>query len=158
MITAFTKRTTLLVDDADAASRFYRDVFGWQVWYDNVLPVDHRFPPCAPDGTEARLIMLRAHDPKIGMVGFLQFIGFEPEPTPGYREREKLRSGDAVLVIEADDLDATYRRARDAGARIVSPPACWTVPGPDGEAIRLYAMSMFDPWGNYAEISQSRRG
>lgn len=157
MTTAFTKRTTFIVADAVSASRFYRDVFGWTVWYDNAVTVAEGFPPCAPDGQPSRLIMLQAHDPKIGMVGFLAYEDFDPEPTPGFADRPKLRLGDAVLVLEAEHLDATYARAVAAGARIVNPPTRWTVPAPNGtDTIDLYSMSMFDPQGIYSEIGQSR--
>jgi catechol 2,3-dioxygenase-like lactoylglutathione lyase family enzyme len=156
MIHGFSKRTTFLVGDARDSARFYMEVFGWEVWYDNTLPVDHRFPPSGPDGADAHLIMLKAHDPKIGMVGFLSYIDHRPAETPDFRSREQLRLGDTILVLEATDLDATYRRAEAAGARMVSAPARWTVPGPDGAAIELYAMSMFDPQGVYSETSQSR--
>lgn len=156
MIHGFTKRTTFVVADAAASACFYQDVFGWSVWYDNVLPVDHRFPPTGPDGAKAHLMMLKAHDPKIGMIGFLSYVDHQPEEVPGFRERRQVRLGDTILVMEASDLEATHQRAVRAGARIVSPPARWTVPGPDGKPLELFAMSMFDPNGIYSEISQSR--
>ncbi|MEO1247459.1 MAG: VOC family protein [Pseudomonadota bacterium] len=156
MSTGFTKRTTFVVDDAERASRFYREVFGWSVWYDNRLAVREGFPPCAPDGQDARLIMLEARDPKIGMLGFLAYEGFEPAEIPGHRERTTLRRGDAVLVMEADDVEETHQRAKAAGARIVNPPARWTVPSPQGGDLEIYTMSMFDPCGIYSEVSQSR--
>ena len=156
MKTGFTKRTTFIVGDAERASRFYREVFGWTVWYDNRLDVREGFPPCAPDGQQARLIMLQARDPKIGMLGFLAYEGFTPAEIPDHRERKTLRRGDAVLVMEADNVDETHRRAKAAGARIVNPPTRWTVPSPKGGELEIHTMSMFDPEGIYSEISQSR--
>ena len=152
----FTKRTTFVVDDAEAAARFYCDVFGMTTWYDNELDVDGRFPPCAPDGSAARLVIVKAEDPKIGMLGFLSYREHKPDRQADFVGREKLRLGDTVLVFEVDDLGETHRRAAQAGARIVTAPARWTVPGPDGGAIELYSMSMFDLQGIYMEVGQKR--
>ena len=35
------KRTTFIVRDAEASATFYQQVFGWTVWYDNVVKADH---------------------------------------------------------------------------------------------------------------------
>ena len=156
MIHGFPKRTTFLVDDAHAAAGFYRDVFGMSVWYDDTLPVDARFPPCAPDASPARLIILEANDPDVGKLGFLSYEKFDPEEAPGTRDRSEVRVGDPILVFTAANLDDVHERAVAAGARVVSPPVHWTVPGPDGGTIELYAMSMFDSQGIYSEISQTR--
>lgn len=152
----FPKRTTFLVQDAEAAARFYRKVFGMATWYDNELEVDGRFPPCAPDGAAARLVIVKANDPKIGMLGFLSYARHQPDRKADFINREKLRLGDTVLVFEVDDLHETHRRAAEAGARIVTPPARWTVPGPDGGALELFSMSMFDLQGIYMEVGQKR--
>ena len=42
-------RSTFIVGDIEAAIRFYSEVFGWRVAYDNILAVDFRFPPAAHD-------------------------------------------------------------------------------------------------------------
>lgn len=150
------KRTTFIVEDADKAADFYRAVFDWNTWYDNNLAVDGRFPPLAPDQAMARLIMLKGPDPKIGMLGFMSYH----EPVEALQETgarpERLRLGDAILVIEAPDLDLVYERAKANGASIVTAPVGWTVPGPDGGTINLRSMSMFDSNGIYSEISQAR--
>ncbi len=156
MADGFTKRTTFIVGDAARAAQFYCDVFGMTVWYDNELAVDGRFPPCAPDMSRARLVIVQARDPKIGMLGFLSYIDHSPEETPDFTDRTKLRLGDTVLVFEVDDLDETYARASRTDARIVSPPARWVVPGPAGGDIELYSMSLFDAQGIYMEVGQSR--
>ena len=151
-----TKRTTFLVEDAETAAEFYRKVFGMVTWYDNELEVDGRFPPCAPDGSAARLVIVKATDPKIGMIGFLSYVRHQPHRQADFINRDKLRIGDTVLVFEVDDLDETHRRAVAAGARIVTAPARWTVPGPNGGALELYSMSMFDLQGIYMEVGQKR--
>lgn len=151
-----TKRTTFLVKYAADSAKFYCDVFGFSVWYDNKLSVDERFPPCAPHMAPAHLVIVKAIDPKLGMLGFLSYENYEPDETPDFPQRKSLRLGDSILVFEVPDLDQVYQAARKTNARIVTPPARWTVPGPKGGVIELYSMSLFDENGIYSEIGQSR--
>lgn len=147
------RRTTFVVPDAAAAARFYETVFGWERFYDEVLAVDRRFPPAAPDQAQAHLVILKCRDPHIGMLGFLQYLEspFDAAVPPN---RTRIRMGEPILVIETQEIDAVHERARAAGASIVSPPVEWQVPAPGGGApIRLRTMSWFDPQGIYAEIN-----
>ncbi len=154
MTTNILRRTTFVVPDADAAARFYSDVFGWTRFYDNPVKVHERFPPAAPHWAESHLVMLKAQDPKIGMVGFLQYLN-PPFDTAVPVARTKVRMGEAILVVQTDDVDAVYPRAVAAGANIIAAPTDWEVPSHDGSStIRLRTMSMFDPNGIYCEINQ----
>ena len=147
------RRTTFIVPDAAAAARFYVDVFGWTPWYDNVLAVDRRFPPAAPDGARAHLIILKVEDERIGMLGLLQYLE-APFDTAVPVNRSKVRMGEPILVIETRDIDGVHERARAAGANIVTPPVDWTVPSNDGQGvIHLRTMSLFDPNGIYMEVN-----
>ncbi|MFK7958097.1 MAG: VOC family protein [Lysobacterales bacterium] len=148
------KRTTFVVADAKAAARFYQEVFGWTVWYDNVLKADYRFPPSgAPDNDEVLLVIVQANDPKIGKLGFLQYLS-PPFDTGTLEKRTKIRMGEPILVIETEDVDGVYDRAQAHGANVVTPPVDWEVPSPDGKSkIHLRSVSLFDPNGIYMEIS-----
>jgi catechol 2,3-dioxygenase-like lactoylglutathione lyase family enzyme len=150
------RRTTFLVPDAAAAAAFYCDVFGWTTWYDSELSVDARFPPAAPDGARARLVILRAQDPWIGMLGFMQYLE-PPFDTAVPHGRSRVRMGEPILVIEAPDLDAIHARAVAAGANVVTAPVDWEVPSNDGSGvIALRTLSMFDPNGIYSEVNARR--
>ena len=149
------KRTTFIVADAEASAEFYKSVFGWSVWYDNIVKADRRFPPSgAPDMAEVRLIILEAKDPKVGKLGLLQYLD-PPFDTGTVQDRTKVRMGESILVVETEDVDGIYERATAAGASVVTSPVDWQVPSPDGEsAIKLRTISMFDPNGIYMEISE----
>lgn len=148
------KRTTFLVRDAEVSAAFYRDVFGWTIWYDNSLACDARFPPSgASDGAEVRLIILEAQDPKLGKLGLLEYKD-APFDTGALTQRTKVRNGEAVLVIESKDIEGVYDRAVAAGGTVITKPVDWYVPAPNGhDKIHLRTVSMFDPNGIYLEIS-----
>ncbi|MCS6948356.1 MAG: VOC family protein [Steroidobacteraceae bacterium] len=156
MVENLLRRTTFIVPDARAAAQFYCDVFGWKKWYDNELSVDARFPPAAPDGARAHLVILQVEDPKIGMLGLMQYLD-PPFDTAVPTRRTKVRMGEPILVIETRDIDGVYRRALAAGANVVTPPVDWQVPSHDGKGvIHLRSMSMFDPNGIYMEVNVLR--
>jgi catechol 2,3-dioxygenase-like lactoylglutathione lyase family enzyme len=146
-------RSTFIVGDIEAAIRFYRDVFGWTVAYDNVLAVDYRFPPAAPDGAPCRLVIFQGEDPEIGGIGFMKYLHHKLPPGPS-KHRKTVGEGEAILVVKSSDPDAAYERIRKTDAVIVAPPTDWTVPGPaPGQVIRLRTMSLFDPNGIYIEVN-----
>lgn len=148
------KRTTFIVADAQTSAQFYQDVFGWTIWYDNIVKADKRFPPSgAPDLAEVRLIILEAKDPKLGKLGLLEYID-QPFDTGHLTNRTKVRMGEPVMVIESKDIEGVYERAQLAGANVITSPVDWHVPTPDGlSTIHLRTVSMFDPNGIYMEVS-----
>jgi len=147
------RRTSFVVADAEKIADFYQHVFGWERFYDNDTPVDARFPPCAPDAALAKLIILKAKDPDIGMLGFMEYLGFEPEVSTN-KDKAALGIGDPILVIEAPDIDAVYEKVKATKARLVSEPIKWTVKDYAGTGlIHLCTFSFFDPIGTYVEVN-----
>lgn len=145
-------RSTFIVSDIEIAISFYTAVFGWTVAYDNVLAVDRRFPPAAPDGAPCRLVILRGEDPEVGGIGFMKYLHHKMPPGPP-KTRKTVGEGEAILVIKSPDPDAVHEKLRHSAAVIVAPPTDWTVPGPGGTVIRLRTMSLFDPNGIYLEVN-----
>ena len=147
------RRVSFMVADVEATAGFYQQVFGWTRFYDAETPVDRHFPPCAPDQTPAHIIILQADDPNIGMVGFMEYVGVKPE-TRVDKDRDSLGLGDSILIIEARDIQATYEKARSAGARLVCEPREWTVTAGSGDGlIHISTFSFFDPNGLYVEVN-----
>lgn len=152
-ISGIIRRTSFVVADAEKIAKFYQHVFGWERFYDNDTPVDARFPPCAPEAALAKLIILKAKDPDIGMLGFMEYLGFEPEISAN-KDKTKLGIGDPILVIEAADIDAVYAKVQTTDARLVTEPIKWTVKDYAGTGlIHLCTFSFFDPIGTYVEVN-----
>lgn len=144
------KRVTLLVPDAAASAAFWQAVLGLREWYRDEFAVDARFPPAAPDGSRARLIVLAESGGTDGCVGFLEYVDNAPaSPAPAAR----VAPGQPVLAFRCDDAFAIATRAREAGALAVTGPGRWQVPARDGGAVTLETVGVFDPNGVYAEAS-----
>jgi predicted enzyme related to lactoylglutathione lyase len=148
------RRTTFIVADAQRSAAFYESVFGWTRFYDHALTAKAGFPPVGPRDEPVKLVLLKAQDPQIGMVGFLQYLD-APFDTGRVVERTKVRMGESILVVQTEDVRGVHERAVAAGATISMPPTDWSVPSHDGSStIHLRSMSMFDLDGIYSEINQ----
>ena len=102
----------LHVDDLAAAKRFYGDAFGWAFTDYGPTYASFSAEEAGLDG------------------GFWQAAPDEPAPP---------RGGNVLVVLYADDLDATQRRIESAGGRITRP----TFPFPGGRRFHFA-----DPAGN----------
>lgn len=146
-------RPTFIVSDIPAAIDFYTGVFGWKVIFDQVIKVDKRYPPAAPDQARSRLTVFQIEDPELGTLGFMQYLDDDIPAGPS-KHRGKLGQGEAILVIRAADVDACYDRILKTDAVIAGPPTDWEVVGErPGEVIKLRTMSGFDPNGLYFEVN-----
>jgi catechol 2,3-dioxygenase-like lactoylglutathione lyase family enzyme len=67
------KRTTLIVRDLERSLAFYRDVLGFRVWYDDRIVLSGIGLAAGAQGDRTRLVIVRAEDPVVGMIGLLQF-------------------------------------------------------------------------------------
>jgi catechol 2,3-dioxygenase-like lactoylglutathione lyase family enzyme len=131
------KRTTLIVRDAARSLEFYRDVLGLTVWYDDEVVLGGVTLPVGARGDRTRLVVMRADDPLVGMVGLLQFTA-PPLPAPA-AERRTLGIGDVVSVMQTD---------------VQAAPHAFEVRGADGTPLRMTTLSFWDPDGYFFEISQ----
>ena len=146
------KRTTLIVRDADRSLGFYRDVLGMTVWYDDEIVLGGITLPVGAQGDRTRLVIMRAADPLIGMIGLLQFTA-PPLPAPA-AERRTLGIGDVVFVMQTDDVAAVHARLQRWGARVQAAPHAFEVRGADGALLRMTTLSFWDPDGYFFEINQ----
>ena len=146
------KRTTLIVRDAERSRRFYVDVLGFEPWYDDEIVLGGVGLAAGAKGDRTRLVIVRAQDPQIGMLGLLQFT--EPSLPAPATERGRLGIGDVVFVMQTDDVAEVHRRLEHWGARIHAAPHAFEVRGADGQLVRMTTVSFFDPDGYFFEVNQ----
>lgn len=145
------KRTTLLVRDMASSKRWYEYVLGMTVWMDTEFVLSGQGLAAGKAGDRTHLVILRARDPKVGMIGLLQWL--DPPGTPT-EPAVSVDYGMPVFVVESQDARGVARRAGELGTRIHSPPRKWSTRGARGELRHLIGTSVFDPDGHFFECNQ----
>jgi catechol 2,3-dioxygenase-like lactoylglutathione lyase family enzyme len=147
------RRTTLIVRDIDASLALYRDALGMTVEYDQVL-TSPRLGRAGSDGVNrSRLVLLKANDGFIGMLGLWQFL----DQTDADRRppmAADFTPGTIVLLFNTADVANAYRAAAASrGVREVSPPTERRYPSPAGDIVVIVSM-LVDPDGHTIELNQ----
>lgn len=145
------RRTTLVVRDIDRSLPLYRDGLGLNVIYDQLIGGGTN-----EDGSEKpptiRLVLLRANDTFIGVLGLMQRLDVTDAPEPRF---ERAMPGDPILVFNARDLDARWERIRSLPhVRVHTEPYRVEYPGPGGTTIPVMFSAVFDADGFFIEINQ----
>lgn len=145
------RRTTLVVHDLEASIRFYRDVLGYAVWLRNDGRVSaESLPSDAAVGAPSRFAIMKGRHPWLGMVGLLQYGEAQPTPPPP----ERLAPGDAILMLEVEDLDGIHARMRAAGTPVLRAPRTSEVTGAGGAKWTATFLFAWDPDGHLLEINE----
>jgi catechol 2,3-dioxygenase-like lactoylglutathione lyase family enzyme len=148
------RRTTLIVRDIDKSLAFYRDALGMTVEYDQEITSPGLAPRYKADGqNRSRLVLLKANDGFIGMLGLWQFLDqtdkdlAEPDPAD-------FTPGEIVLLFNSKTLDKTFAAARQSpGVTIVGEPKERRYPSPAGDIVVMVSM-LVDPDGHTVELNQ----
>ncbi len=131
------KYTFLEVDDHDAALAFYRDALGLEVRQD-VAMEGARWLTVGP-----------AAQPELGIV--LNTVGVGRPPEDAQTLKALLAKGSlAGLVLETDDVDATFESVRATGAEVLQEP----MDQPYGTRDCAFR----DPAGNQVRFNQRPKG
>lgn len=147
------RRATMLVNEMETPLQIYRDILGMEVYYDDEITMTGDMLPAGEPGNKVRLVILKANDPYIGMLGILQYLDPPLPERDDYPER--LGLGDTVFVLNVEDAEAVHRKLPDVpGVRIQSEPHVIEYPKPGGGVFRLLGMSFFDPNGYFIEANQ----
>jgi len=129
--------------DAERLLRFYRDLLGFEVLFDQTWPpgtvVADRITGL--EGSSARQLVLGA-----GNAYFELFQYTSPDPRPADPDRPVCDHGLTHMCLDVDDLDIEYERLSAAGVRFHAPPQDL------GAGVRTtYAR---DPDGNVVEFQE----
>ncbi|MEZ5563228.1 MAG: VOC family protein [Gammaproteobacteria bacterium] len=148
------RRTTLIVRDMETSLRFYRDVLGLKVAYDQIIRTPRDAASDAAAERSLRLVLMQANDDFIGMIGMIQYLKpVKPVPaTPA----EPFSIGSMVFVFNVKDAAAKFAAAREVpGVRVVDEPTRTTYPGYGGKGvIPVLVSTLTDPDGYAIELNQ----
>ena len=153
-IRSIVKRTTLIVRDMTVSRRWYEHVLGMTVWLDIEYVLSGEGIAAGAAGDRTHLVIMRAEDEKIGMIGLLQWL--DP-PLPAPDVPTSVHYGSPVFVVETDDAAELARRAEELGTKIHMRQRRFTVPGADGTVRHLLGTALFDPDGHFFECNQVLR-
>jgi len=131
------KYTFLEVDDHEAALAFYRDALGFEVRQDVAMEGARWLTVGSPS------------QPDLGIV--LQTAGVGRPADDGQTIKSLLAKGSlGGLVLETDDVDATFERIRATGAEVLQEPM--------DQAYVPRDCAFRDPAGNQIRINQRPKG
>lgn len=146
------RRTTLVVRDIDKSLPLYRDALGLKLIYDEKIGPgpDEQGRPRPPS---VRLVLLRANDDFVGVLGLMQRLQGEPAQAPEFR---KAQAGDPILVINVADLEQRLPRIRATpNVKVAEDPHRIDYPAPGGRGtIPVLFSAIWDADGNYIELNK----
>ena len=149
------KRTTLIVRDMETSVHWYKEVMGMSVWMDTDFELSGVGMAAGKAGDKTHLVILQCEDPKIGMIGLLQWVD-PPMPAPE-EIPTSVTYGNPTFVVEAEDAVAMCETAKRLGTHVHSEPHEWSVRGHDGRMKYFVSVSLFDPDGYFYECNQVLR-
>ena len=145
------RRTTLVVRDIDRSLPLYRDALGMTVIYDQLIGgTDADGKPTPPT---VRLVLLRANDDFIGVLGLMQRLNpSEAPPPPVFR---KAQPGGLILVFNVRDLESRFARIASApNVKVSEAPTPIEYPAPGGGVIPVLFSAVWDADGNFIELNR----
>jgi catechol 2,3-dioxygenase-like lactoylglutathione lyase family enzyme len=148
------RRTTLVVADLDRSLAFYRDALGLVVTYDRLI-LSPRDAPSVEEAERARrLVLLRANDDYIGVLGLMQYL--KPLRESADTAEKPFHPATPVMLFNLEDLTGTFQRARQVpGVTVLSEPSLVSYPSYDGRGTLEVMVSVVqDPDGFTVELNQ----
>ena len=145
------RRTTLKVRDIQKSYEFYTELLGMETYYNNEVTVENDLLPGTKAGDKIHLIILKAQDPVVGMIGLLKPI----DPEEEFPEVEfDFKYGSSVFVVGVDDVEELYQKALKFGAKMRAPLSETIYPGADGNDVHVKSLGLYDPDGHFMECNQ----
>lgn len=152
-MTDIIKRTTLIVQNAEASAQWFETVLGFTRWMDTPFTLSGTQLASGKKGDQTRLIIMQGEDAMIGMIGLLQWVDpLRDDIPPAFPDR--IGFGTPIFVVAAKDCRATVGRAQAAGSRIHCQPQAWSVTGADGREMNMLGASFWDLDGNFFEVNE----
>ncbi|MEZ5513418.1 MAG: VOC family protein [Steroidobacteraceae bacterium] len=146
------RRTTLVVRDIEKSLPLYRDALGLQVIYDELVGGGTDADGKAKQPT-VRLVLLRANDTFIGVLGLMQRLNIPPPPAPQFA---KAMPGQPIIVMNVADLDQRFATIEATPhVTVDTRPVTIEYPAPGGAGkIPVLFSAVWDADGNYIELNK----
>ena len=146
------RRTTLVVRDIERSLPLYRDGLGLKVIYDQFIGGGPQ-----PDGSTrpptVRLVLLRANDDFIGVLGLMQRLNLEQAPPPP--EFRRAGPGGLILVFNIQDLEQRFARIEATPfVTVAEQPRRIDYPAAGGGSIPVLFSAVWDADGNFIELNR----
>lgn len=148
------RRTTLVVRDIEKSLALYRDALGMTVEYDQELTSPGLSSRYQADGeNRSRLVLLKANDGFIGMLGLWQFMD-QTEKDLAEPDAADFTPGEIVLLFNSKTLETTFPAAAAApGVVALGTPKERRYPSPEGDIVVMVSM-LVDNDGHTVELNQ----
>ncbi|MEO0981024.1 MAG: VOC family protein [Pseudomonadota bacterium] len=148
------RRTTLVVRDMETSLALYRDALGMTVEYDQELTSPGLSTRADTDGVNrSRLVLLKANDGFIGMLGLWQFLDQTAHDRAPPKQAD-FTPGDIVLLFNSKTLETTFpKAAASPGVTVVGEPRERRYPSEAGDIVVMVSM-LVDPDGHTVELNQ----
>ena len=148
------RRTTLVVRDIETSLAFYRDALGMTVEYDQELTSPGLSMRAGADGANrSRLVLLKANDGFIGMLGLWQFLD-QTEQDLAAPDAADFTPGEIVLLFNAENLEEVFPNAAAvSGVQVIGEPKLRAYPSPQGD-IEVMVYMLVDPDGHTVELNK----
>lgn len=148
------RRTSLIVDNIEESLKLYRDILGFKVNYDTVVPMSGKALPAGEAGAKARLVLISSNDSWVGWIGLLQWL--EPALPRPAQPRRVMGIGDAILVFNTEKVDEHCEAVEKLeGVYITAPASNTTYPArAGGDPIIVRTCYLFDRDGYFLELNK----
>jgi catechol 2,3-dioxygenase-like lactoylglutathione lyase family enzyme len=136
-------RAALFVRDLRVSERFYRDLLGLEeVYFQGDISSGNAYRLLGmPEGSQTRVLILKARGPSIGMVGLFEVA--DPQPPALVRAAAQVNIGEACLVFYCQNLTPVHEHLEQTGGVCLCPPVHLEV----GDQIKQREMTLRDPDG-----------
>jgi catechol 2,3-dioxygenase-like lactoylglutathione lyase family enzyme len=149
-LTEAAKRTTILVRDMQKSLAFYRDILGWDVFYEGDVDGEGVAELMGMPCKGVKMVVLNAHGSQFGNVGLMEVKEAVP-PMENRPPPKRIQYGEAALVIGTQNILELHEKIAKAGYVVINPPARIGVPG---RPMAVLEMFVRDPDGVLVNLTQ----